>query len=460
MFIGRKKEKEILKKAIEKPGHCVIVYGNRRVGKTTLINETMKESDNLFVSFECLKSSMKNNINGLIKLLKEMGISNFYPECDDFIDLFKFINSLNMHIVVLIDEYPYLYLKNDKDYIDSMFQTIVDKYSDNINIIFSGSHIGMMKDLLKHSNPLFGRMFQIIHLKELDYLEASEFYPNLSNHDKVMFYSVFGGSPYILKQLSPSKGIEENIYNTFLNTESAVYMFLSEGYTTDISSKDNANQIFEAIGNSKVRHNRLEDLLGFEHNGLLSKRLASLTEMDFIGKNVPINKLDDKKKFTYYIKNNALRFYYTYVYGNTNFIQVIGYKTFFERYIKDSLTTFISYAFENIVKDYLSILVKNGLLKDAYNIGSYYYDDPINKKNGEFDVAIKLKNGYDIIEVKFLKNKLAENVIKEEIYQIKQIKELEVKGYGFASINGFNKDSYPDVKYLISGDNIYFKKTA
>ena len=81
----KKKEKDILKKAIEMPGRCVIVYGNRRVGKTTLINETMKESDKLFVSFECLKSSMKNNINGLIKLLKEMGISNFYPDVKNLI---------------------------------------------------------------------------------------------------------------------------------------------------------------------------------------------------------------------------------------------------------------------------------------------------------------------------------------------------------------------------------------
>ena len=454
MFVGRSDELKTLLNTFEKPNQHIIVYGNRRVGKTELITESAKRSGLTFISFECLKSSLKNNIDTLSKQLYDDGILPSVLSFSSILDLFNYLDSLKRHIIVLIDEYPYLYYKNDKNEIDSLFQMIFDKSSKNLNIVLSGSHIGMMKDLLMEKNPLFGRVSTIIHLVELNYLESSEFYPNISNYDKAAFYSIFGGSPFILKQLDFKKSLEDNICDTFLNVTSSIFSFLSEGYTTDLSTKDSANQIFEVIGNSKVRHNRIEELLHYEHNGLLSKQLNVLTEMEFVDKNCPINKIGDNKKTTYFIKNNALRFYFTYIYGKKNILSMIGPKAFYARYIRESLLTFISYRFEDIVKSYLSIQVKNGNLKDVYNIGSYYYDDLVNKKNGEFDVALEYKDGYGIIEVKFHKDKIKKALIENEIKQIKEISEINVIRIGFASINGF-EENVDNLSYMINGNDIY-----
>ena len=248
--------------------------------------------------------------------------------------------------------------------------------------------------------------------------------------------------------------MKDNICATFLNLTSSIFTFVSEGYTTDLSTKDSANQIFEVIGNSNLRHNRIEESLHYEHNGLLSKQLNILCEMEFVDKNCPINKTNDNKKTTYFIKNNALRFYFTYIYGKKNILTMIGPIAFFDKYVKDSLSTFISLRFEDIVKTYLSMLVKKGELNDIYNIGSYYYDDSINKKNGEFDVALKHKEGYDIIEVKFYKSAIKKSLIENEIKQIKEIKELNVLKIGFASINGFEED-VNHLAYMIDGNEIY-----
>ena len=454
MFVGRKEELNKLLNAYKTPNRHSIVYGNRRVGKTELVTESAKKSGLTFISYECLKSSLKNNLDTLSKQLFDDGIIPSLLSFNSFFDLFNYLDSLNKHIIVLIDEYPYLYYKNDKNEVDSIFQKIIDKGSANLNLVLSGSHIGMMKDLLMQKNPLFGRMTTIIHLKELNYLEASEFYPNLSNYDKASFYSIFGGSPYILKQLDASKSLEDNIINTFLNQTSSIFTFVQEGYTTDLSTKDSFNQIFEIIGNSKVKHNRIEELLDIEHNGLLSKKLNILYEMEFIDKNCPINKLNDNKKATYYIKNNALRFYFTYVYGKINILSMIGPKAFYDKYISSSIETFISYRFEDIVKTYLSIQVKNGKINDIYNIGSYYYDDSVNKKNGEFDVALETKDGFHIIEAKFYKDKIKKSLVDKEIKQIMDIKEINVTKIGFASINGFEED-IKNISYMIDGDDIY-----
>ena len=74
MFVGRSDELKILLHTFEKPNQHTIVYGNRRVGKTELITESAKRSGLTFISYECLKSSLKNNIDTLSKQLYDDGV--------------------------------------------------------------------------------------------------------------------------------------------------------------------------------------------------------------------------------------------------------------------------------------------------------------------------------------------------------------------------------------------------
>lgn len=55
----------------------------------------------------------------------------------------------------------------------------------------------MLKDMLEERNALYGRFSLTIQLKELIYKEIAEFYQNKSVYDKIAFYAVFGGSPYV-----------------------------------------------------------------------------------------------------------------------------------------------------------------------------------------------------------------------------------------------------------------------
>ena len=92
---------------------------------------------------------------------------------------------------------------------------------------------------------------------------------------------------------------------------------------------------------------------------------------------------------------------------------------------------------------------------NARNISPVVVSIPIDA-NGEFDVAIQRKDGFDIIEVKFLKDKVNQTIINEEIKQIKQISEIKIKDYGFISINGFDS-GVTKMKYMFTGDDLYFK---
>lgn len=451
MFVGREKELALLQQ--DYIGRAVMVYGKRRVGKTTLIQKALETTSYEKVYYECLKGTLRENIAGFVTELVRSNILPVPLNFTSFQDVFAYLNTLQKHIVVVIDEYPYLKEMSQPETIDSIFQVIIDRYLSNIELILSGSHIGMMKDLLNESNALYGRFAVTLKLNELNYLVASAFYPEKSVYDKIAHYAVFGGSPFVNQALNPAASLRENIINTILNTSNAIYLYASQLLLSDYSVRVNAERILSVLGNGKKRYTEIEDKLDAKKTGNLSKQLKTLAGLEIVNKNAPINKLTDNKKATFEINDNLLRFYFTFVYKNTSALQMLGAEAFYDEYVSPALTDFISRRFESICRDYFSLQVRSGKLKGVRNIGSYYYDDPANRRNGEFDVALEFADGYDIYEAKYYAQPMTLDEIHREVQQVQNIKELIVRHLGFIAVNGFS-DKEGSYLYL-DGDSLY-----
>lgn len=453
MFIGREKELSIIKEALSKKSASIMVYGKRKIGKTTLITHSLKDDTHKTVYYECLKAPMKDNVEGLISVLLAEKVLPARMSFDNFIDLFAYLNTLPETLNIVIDEYPYLKEFTKPKTVDSTFQSIIDNHIKNIRLFISGSHISMMKDLLGEGNALYGRFTSVICLKELDYRLAAGFYPSKSSYDKAAMYAVFGGSPFVNELLLPDKSLEENIISTVLNPSNAIFHYADNLLISDLSGGSNAERIFFAIANGKKKYSEIESKLSMEGNGLLSKQLKVLLNMELISKVAPINKPNDNKKVRYEMTDNLLRFFFTYVYNNKSALQVLGAKAFYEEYIKDSIITFISHRFEEICRSYFSLQVQSGKLKGVLNIGTYYYDDSKEKKNGEFDVVLQTKEAFDIYEAKYLISPMTDKQIEEEIKQVRDIPKLKIGKIGFISINGFESE-HPDFP-CVDGKALY-----
>lgn len=449
MFIGREKELTLLQQ--DYIGKAVMVYGKRRVGKTTLIQKALENCQHQTVYYECSKGAMQDNIDGLVRELARVKMLPVPLNFSTLQDVFIYLNALPKKIVVVIDEYPYLKKATDSATVDSIFQNIIDNRLSNIEFVLSGSHIGMMKDLLQERNALYGRFAVTIKLNELNYLDAARFYPDRTPYDKVAHYAVFGGSPFVNQALNPAATLRENVISTILNPVSAVYLYASQLLLSDYSVKINAERIFSVIGNGKKRYTEIEDKLDVKKTGNLSKQIKSLTELEIVSRNSPINKIGDNKKATFEINDNLLRFYFTFIYKNASALQVLGAEAFYDEYVAPTLTDFISRRFEGICRDYFSLQVRSGKLKGVRNIGSYYYDDPVHRKNGEFDVALELADGYAIYEAKYYAQPMTLDEIRREAQQVANIKELAVKQLGFIAINGFVEQEKP-YTYLDGND--------
>ncbi len=453
VFIGRENELAAINEQLQKKSASVMIYGKRKVGKTTLIKRALDGAKEPYVYYECLKSTLADNVSGFVKELVRQGVLPVQLTFASFVDVFAYLATLGKTLNIVIDEYPYLKIMAPAETVDSQFKTIIDNHIGNVRLFLSGSHIGMMKDLLAEKNALYGRFSLTLQLKELSYIEAAAFYPDKSVRDKVALYSVFGGSPFVNGFIDPAKDLKENVVGTILNPLNPVSNYAEHLLISDYSNVVNADRVLFAISNGKKKYGEIEDLLDMKNNGLLSKQLASLLKMEIVAKSFPINRPDDNKKISYEVSDNLLRFYYAFVYKNKSALTMLGPDAFYDEYIEKPIVTFIAHRFEEICRTYFSLKVRSGKMRGVRNIGTYYYDDGINHTNGEYDVVLKRRDTFDIYEVKYYAEPLSAKEMHKEAEKIKNVKGLTLGKIGFVSVSGF--ESTGGAYELVDGEMLY-----
>lgn len=451
MFVGREEKLALLQH--EHIGKAVMVYGKRRVGKTTLILKALEQCPYQTVYFECLKGTMQENIDGLVQELVRVKILPVPLAFSSLQDVFAYLNTLTQKMVVVVDEYTHLYAMNDSGVVDSVFQCIIDNRLSNIKLILASSHIGMMKNLLQERNPLYGRFAASLKLDELNYLDTSKFYPDKSAYDKVAHYAVFGGSPFINQALNPAVTLRENIIGTILNPMSPVYLYASQLVFSDNTLNINAERIFSALGNDRKRYTEIEDALGVKKTGNLAKQIKTLTDLDILSRRIPINKPNDNKKATYELNDNLLRFYYAFVYKNSSALQVLGAEAFYDEYVAPVLTHFIAHHFEDICREYFSLQVRSGRMNGVRSIGSYYLDTAVRGENKAFSVAVELADGYAVYLPKYSAQPMTLDEIHGEAQRMEGVNDPGIKQLGFISINGFVEQEKPYI--YLDGNDIF-----
>ena len=450
-FYGRKRELTQLKKLISSDDMLMgLIYGRRRIGKSELVKQAIKESGIKSIFYECRQVTEESNVQSMCEVLSDvLGLPKLgYMKAEEIIDyIFKL--SKEESIVFVLDEYPYL--RENVKGLDSIIQALVDKYRDNskLKLIVLGSYVEVMKSLLKESNPLYGRTDLVIDLKQMDYYESALFYPNMTYEDKVRIYSVFGGVPYYNRLVDDKKSVKENVIELVASPGARLENEVSTYLNSEISKIVNANEVFEAIAKG---FSKFSDILSQSHvssSPTLADVLDKLMKMEVVEKKAPINDEKSKKKSGYYICDNLSLFYYRYIFKYSSQLKIMDPEVFYDKYIdKDFEEFYIPLRFEEICVQYLIRQNRLGVMDPVIEkIGKYYYDDPKTKTNGEFDVVTLDEKGYVFYEAKFRKKKTSKEVIETEISQVKSTG-LNCYKYVFFSRAGFTAKETEDIKFI------------
>lgn len=452
MFYGRERELDYLKKQFASNGRTsVLVYGKRRVGKTTLIAEAAKSFDGTVISHLCAKSTFEGNLALLCRSVAQaLRLPAF--TVPTLPDLFDFLKAQDRRVLLVLDEYQYFKDSARKGEVDSYMQGIVDHLPPNVKLVLCGSYITVMKELLDEENPLFGRFTGIVALDDMDYLDAQRFYAGLPVEDKVAFYAVFGGSPYVLSQLMPEQPLKENVKELLLPANSLLRTHIESVMLSEIRKSFDV-RILQIIGNGRKRYSDIASMLGGDGAGLLDKQLKALMSMETIEKTSPINRKGDKRKTFYSIKDNLMRFYFCYLFANEGLVGRIGEDAFYESAVAPSLHTFASLRFEGVVSQYFAREARAGRLPGIEDIGTYWYDDKETRTNGQFDCVLQRNGQLEFYEAKLYRSPMSAGECAAEAVQVRSAVGAAAARIGFVCSSGF--DFASDEYTLITGEDIY-----
>ena len=450
-FYGRTRQLEQLRKEISADEQrTVLIYGRRRVGKSELVKQALKEFGGKSIYYECKQVTEESNTQSICDILsEELGLPKLgYTSIEELADyMFKLARDEKM--VFVLDEYPYL--RENVKGLDSIMQTLVDKYkeSSKLTLIILGSYVEVMKSLLDKSNPLYGRVDLSIDLKQMDYYEASLFYPSMNEEDKVRIYSVFGGIPYYNRLIDDKKAVKENIIDLIASEGSRLENEVSMYLSAEISKIVNANEVFEALSRGFSRYSDILSQSNVSSGPTLADVLDKLIRMEVVEKRAPINDENNKKKTGYYICDNLSLFYFRYIFKYLSQMKIMDPNVFYEKYIENDFEEqYVPRKFEEICRQYLIRQNKSGKIDPVIEkIGKYYFDNPDKHSNGEFDVVTLDEKGYIFYEVKFRKRKISKEVVDKEIKQVKETG-LNCYRYVFFSRAGFNCDESEEIGHI------------
>jgi len=440
MFIGRSEELKMLKEVIQSDKQeNVVMYGRRRIGKSELMKKVLELTDIPFIYYQAKETTKEDNIESLSRLIADqfnLGSVVFAS----FEDILKFLfDRAKNRFVFVLDEYPYL--MNVNPGLDSILQMMIDEYQHKslIKVILLGSFIDIMQSLTEPDKPLFGRISQMMFISELNYQEASLFYPNLSNQEKMNYYSVFGGVPYYNQMIDLKKTFIENVSRLIIDSKGILSDFIEFFLSRELRRINNANIVLEAIAIGK---RKFADILGRLQKNISSPQLSNVLEllikMDLIHKTTPINEPANSRRTYYEINDNYISFYYRYIFRHLSERSIMDPTTFFNEIIEtDFNTQFVPKVFEKIATQYLIIENKKRHIQPPLlKIGKYWYDNPKTRTNGEFDLVSEDKLGYIIYEVKYTNSPIDEKVLEEEINQ------LEACGVSYYRLAFFSKSGF------------------
>lgn len=427
-----------------------LIYGRRRIGKSELIKQCLKESDVTGIYYECKQTSEWNNVESLAEIVAEVfGFPK--PAFSGMEELLKFLfeKSTEKNLILVLDEYPYI--RENVRGLDSILQSLIDRYKDRagMKLIICGSYVDTMKELLGRQNPLYGRVDVTIELKPMDYYESALFYSSFSDEDKVRLYSVFGGVPYYNRLIDASETVRENIISLIASPGARLENEVSMYLNSEISKITNANEVFEALAKGFSKYKDILDQSHVSSGPTLVDVLDKLIRMDLVKKESPINDEKNRKKAGYFISDNLSLFYYKYIFRNVSRMGIMNPDAFYDKYIhEDFESRYVPRIFEEIGRQYLIRMNLAGKMEEPfYKIGKYYYDDPVYRKNGEFDIVTQDDRGYVFYEAKFRREPLTSSVIAAEIGQVKAAG-LPCYKYGFISRAGFDAEKKDDMIWI------------
>jgi len=326
-FIGREYEISHLEKEYAAKGsRFVVIYGRRRVGKTTLIERFIEKKDSAY--YLAAEEKDFQQIEEFKKLLSRSFNDEFLGSNTfaDWKDLFSYLGKVwpkERRMVLAIDEVTFIIRSNPS------FPSYLQKFWDetlsrsNTFLILSGSLVGIiLGSVLSESSPLYGRRTSQMLLLPYNLRDAIKFMRGFGFEDKLRFYGAIGGVAKYLTLVKDSDSFAGFLEDKFFTKEGFFYpegLFLISQEVKEVSTYVD---IMKAISFGYTKLSEIASFCGHEPKKT-SSYLDILVTLGLVKRMVPVT--ENEKKFrggTYEINDPYLRFWHRFIYPNRSRIEM------------------------------------------------------------------------------------------------------------------------------------------
>ena len=444
-FVDREQEMATLQSEYERDGSALVVlYGRRRVGKTTLISEFIKNKKALF--FLASEESESQNRLAFQEKAADFLNSNLLKnvEVKSWDVLFRAImdSHFDSKPVIVLDEFQYLGKSNPA--FPSVFQRIWEEILKDrqVMVILCGSLISMMQSqTLAYDSPLYGRRTAQIRLKQIPFAYYHQFFPDKSRKELIEMYAVTGGVPKYIELFSQSKDIYSAIEKCVLNRSGYLYdepYFLLQQEVSEVGSYFS---IIKAIAAGNTKLSSIAGVLEVKSTSL-TKYLKTLIDLDILEREVPVTEdsPEKSKKGLYKIKDNYLRFWFAFVYPNMSFIESGHGRIVMDKIRKSLVRNHIAFVYEDICRERMWEINAEGVWPFYFSKLGRYWDS-----KEEIDIAAIDPDGKNLIlgECKYWQEPVGVSVLRELEAKAKTVsweKENRKTWFVLFSVNGFTED--------------------
>lgn len=317
-FLDRERELAKLKRAFssQEPAF-IVVYGRRRCGKSTLLQQAARETDIYYLA-DLQEAPLQRQ-----SLAREVGrfVAGFgdvqYPSWEILFTAAR--NQISSSAALILDEFPYL-VQNSPE-LPSIIQKLLDSRQQKFHLVICGSSQRMMQGLVMDSAaPLYGRAREIINLRPLEPGWLPEAL-SVSPVAAVEAYSIWGGVPRYWELAKNFPTLEDACRELILDRDGILHDEPMRLLLDDMRGAGQPHSLLALIGAGVNRLSEIAGRLGKPATSM-TRPLANLAQLGYIKRELPFGESPRASKKTLYrLEDQFLKFWYRVVLPNQSMLE-------------------------------------------------------------------------------------------------------------------------------------------
>ncbi len=377
-FVGRGRELDAVREEFSRPvPSLVIVFGRRRIGKSTLLREAARGRAEVYYQATKLDSAISLG-QFQEQITNALGADPRADGIADWLGTFRFLvrvaEARSPGLVVTLDEFPYLVEA------DPALPSVIQQFWDsgypsrgNLKLVLCGSAVAQMQDLLAERNPLYGRKTLSLDVGPLPLREAAEFFPNWSDEDRVTAYAIFGGIPYYLEMCDPERSLWDNVHDLLLTRTGRLVDEPGLILGSEVKDPRRHASILLAVASGCTTlgeiAGRVKEANGSSGLTTYIERLASLR---LLRREHSIDATPRERDSRYVVSDPFLAFWHRFVQPSLSAIARDFGREVLVRRIRPAMGEYMGLAFEEICREYVRNFLQELTGVPAHEVGGLW----------------------------------------------------------------------------------------